>query len=198
MYVYLNTSSKLKLIYFQILFVLKLPDIESVYFEDIPETNSDLLNFLKHSAPNKTKRFAFDGDKLTKIDYYLDGLDSALKGTTKEVYTRLWIHSKQSLERVFKASCNSSRLIIKWSKLDWDNDFDFTGPHYNTTYLSFNGWGNNHGNNWDANPEKLERIIKAISMCSMKDSLETLSVYGCGVTVQKVKKMLSAYGMRNV
>ena len=136
--------------------------------------------------------------ELTKIDYYMDGLDIALKGATKEVYTRYWIHSKQSLERVFKASCNSSRLIIICSKLDWDNDFDFSGPHYNTTHLSFAWWGAYHGNNWSTNPEKLGRIIKAISLCSMKDSLQTLNVRDCGVNVQKVKEMLSTYGMPNV
>ena len=137
-------------------------------------------------------------DALTKIDYYLEGLDTALKGVTEEVYTFDWIHSKQSLERVIKASCNSSRIIIEHSKLDWDNDFDFSGPNYNTTYLSFNGCGNNHGNNWYSNPEKLGRIIKAISMSSMKDSLQTLDVDDCGVSDQKVKEMLSTHGMANV
>ena len=128
----------------------------------------------------------------------MDGLDTALKGTTKEVYICYWIHSKQSFERVFKVSSNSSRLIISWCKLDWDNDFDFSGPHYNTTHLSFYGWGANYGNNWSTNPEKLGRIIKAISLCSMKNLLQTLNVIGCGVSVQKVKELLSTHGMTNV
>ena len=135
---------------------------------------------------------------VTKIDYYLDGLDTVLKGITKEVLTNRWNHSKQSLEIVFKASSNSSRLIISYSKLDWDTEFDFSGSQYNTAYLSFSGWGNNHGNNWSANPEKLGRIIKAISLCSMKESLQTLNVYQCGVSVEKVKEMLSTHGMANV
>ena len=184
----------------QILFVLKFPDIKRIFFKKIPEANADLLHFLKHSAPNKTNLFVFGGDldSLSKIDYYLDGLDTALKGATEEVYTFFWNYSKQSLERVIKASCNSSRLIIFHSKLDWDNDFDFSGPHYNTTYLSFNAWGNSHGNNWYSNPEKLGRIIKAISLCSMKDSLQTLNVHRCWVSVQKVKEMFLNHGMTNV
>ena len=198
----MNTISELKLIHiYQILFVLRLPNKKSVSFGNIPETNSDLLHFLKHSAPNKTKIFVFGwghNSAVTKIDYYLDGLDTALKGVTNEVYTDYWIHSKQSLERVFKASWNSSRLIIEHSKLDWDNEFDFSGPQYNTTYLSFYAWGNNYGNNWGANPEKLGRIIKAISMSSMKKSLQTLNVDDCGVSDQKVKEMLSTHGMPNV
>ena len=137
-------------------------------------------------------------DTLTKIDYYLDGLDTALKGVTKEVFIYRWYHSKQSLERVFKASYNSSRLVFRYSKLDWDSDFDFSGPEYKTTYLSFCEWGNGHHNNWSTNPEKLGGIIKAISLCSMKDSLKTLNVYDCGVSVQKVEEMLSTYGMTNI
>ena len=58
--------------------------------------------------------------KLTNIDYYLDGLDTALNGVTKEVFIHYFNHSKQSLERVFKASCNSSSLIIEYSKLQGD------------------------------------------------------------------------------
>ena len=164
------------------------------------ETNADLFHFFKHSAPNKTKIFVFglNMDTLTKIDYYLDGLDKALKRVTKEVFIRYWNHSKQSLERVFKASSNSSRLIVKNSKLDWNNDFDFSGPEYNTTFLSFGLWGNGHGNNWNTNPEKLGRIIKAISLSSMKDSLQTLNVYDCGVTIEKTKEMLSTHGLSNV
>ena len=117
----MNTISELKLIHiFSKLFVLRLPNKKSVSFGNIPETNSDLLHFLKYSAPNKTEIFDFgyNMDALTKIDYYLDGLDTALKGATEEVYTFDWIHSKQSIERVFKASCNSSRIIIEHSKLD--------------------------------------------------------------------------------
>ena len=183
-----------------ILLVLKLHDIKIVFFEYIPETNDDLLHFLKHSAPNNTKIFVFGyrSSVQVKIDYYLDGLDTALKGVTKESYIYYWIHSKQSLERVFKASSNSSRLLICHSKLDWDNDFDFSGPDYNTTYLSFFHWGNYHDNNWSTNPEKLGRIIKAISLCSMKKSLQTLSVPYCGVSVEKAKELLSTYGMANV
>ena len=135
---------------------------------------------------------------LNKIDYYLDGLDIALKGVTEEVYANYWSYSKQSLERVVKASSNSSRLIISCSKLDWDNDFDFSGPNYNTYHLSFNSWGLYHDNNWDSNPEKLGRIIKAISKCSMKNSLLTFNVYYCGVGVKKAKELLSTYGMPNV
>ena len=180
--------------------VVKLPDIKRVFFEWITETNADLFHFLKHSAPNKTKIFVFgySMSALTKIDNYLDGLDIALKGATKEVYIYQWIHSKKSLEKIFKASSNSSRLLICHSKLDWDNDFDFSGPEYSTTYLSFYAWGNCHGDNWSGNPEKLGRIIKAISLCSMKDSLLTLNVYGCGVTIEKTKELLSTYGMPNV
>ena len=185
---------------FSLLFVLKSPDIKWVWFDRIPETNADLLHFLKHSAPNRTKIFVFgyNMSRLMKIDYYLDGLDTALKGVTKEAFANRWSYSKQSLERVVKASCNSSRLIISYSKLDWDNEFDFSGPKYSIDYLSFRNWGNNHGNNWSSNPEKLERIIKAISLCSMKDSLKTLNVCQCRVSVEKAKELLSNYGMPNV
>ena len=41
----------------------------------------------------------------------------------------------------------------------------------------------------------MERIIKALSQCSIKDSLQTLNVYSWNIAVDKAKQMLKDHGM---
>ena len=134
---------------------------------------------------------------MVEISYYIDGLEKVLKGVTKEAHIYDWIYNKQNLERVIKASANARRLIIRSSKIP-DEEFDLSGPEYNTTYLSFASWGAEGRNGWNSNPDWFEKLIKAISLCSMKGKLATLDVYNCWLTTQKVNELLSKYGMPNV
>ena len=95
--------------------------------------------------------------------------------TTKEVFIRLFKLSNSSLEKIIKAGCNSDRIVIGWCSLDFDSDIDISGPEYKTTYLSFRFTGNK--SNWSSSPSRLKRILKAISLSSLKTSLQTLDVY---------------------
>eukprot|EP00345_Euplotes_harpa_P017597 CAMPEP_0168343702 /NCGR_PEP_ID=MMETSP0213-20121227/16297_1 /TAXON_ID=151035 /ORGANISM="Euplotes harpa, Strain FSP1.4" /LENGTH=130 /DNA_ID=CAMNT_0008351141 /DNA_START=901 /DNA_END=1293 /DNA_ORIENTATION=- len=126
-----------------------LSRVKRVFIENIPEThpNSDLQNFLMTSAFKETKVFVFgysvtgwkSGDvSSTPIEMYVEGLEKALKGVTKEVYLNYWVYSKDSLQTIVKASANAERIIIRISKLDLENELDFSGPAYRTAYFSVN------------------------------------------------------------
>ena len=97
-----------------------------------------------------------------------------------------------------KASANSDRVEFSYSQIDLSSDIDLSGPHYSTSYLSFESVGNQKGNDWKNHPERLERVIKAISLCSMKDSLKTLNVCEWDIGVKKVEQMLKKYKLGNV
>ena len=94
--------------------------------------------------------------------------------TTKEVFIRFFKLSKSSLEKVIKAACNSDRIVFFACLLDFDSDINISGPEYKTTYLSFRYTGN--CSNWSSSPSRLKRMLKAISLCSLKTSLQTLDV----------------------
>ena len=95
--------------------------------------------------------------------------------TTKEVFIRKFKLSNSSLQKVIKAACNSERIVFCCCSLDLDSDIDISDPDYKTTYLSFRGTG--HKSKWKSNPSRLKRILKAISLSSLKTSLQTLDVY---------------------
>ena len=155
---------------------------------------------MKYSCPLNPREFVFNWNASAryKIDYYLDAFEKAVKHMTGDVKLNFWVHSKNSLERVVKASANWERLIIRFSKIDWDQDFDFKGPFYNIKYFGLPLWGDHSEDGWSTAPDKLRRIIKAISESSMKQTIRTINVPACGVSVQKVKDFLNLYELNDV
>ena len=41
-----------------------------------------------------------------------------------------WTYSKDSLQRLVQAGATASRFIIRGSKINLDEDLDFSGPDY--------------------------------------------------------------------
>ena len=106
--------------------------------------------------------------------------------------------SKEAFEKTFKASANWDRVVFCESQIDLSSEIDLSSPDYNTSYLSFFGVGELNENSWSSHPERLERIIKAISLCSMKDSLKIINVCGWGIEAKEVEEMLGKYKLDNV
>ena len=113
-------------------FVFKLPAIKKLFVEHWDEPNADLLEFLKCSSPVSTKilTFGWSMSDYKPIEYYLDGLEVALKGDKQEVIVSTWVHSKESLQRVVRAAAGASKFVIRWSKISLEEDLDFSGPDY--------------------------------------------------------------------
>ena len=113
-------------------FVFKLPSIKKLFVEYCSEPNSDLLEFLKCSSPASTKILTFGWliNYWKPIDYYLDGLEVALKGDKQEVILNQWMHSKESLQRVVRAAAGASKFVVRASKISLEEDLDFYGPDY--------------------------------------------------------------------
>ena len=106
--------------------------------------------------------------------------------------------SKEAFEKTVKASYNCDRVVFYESQIDLSSDIDLSGPHYCTSYLSFFFVGRLEENSWSSHPEQLERVIKAISLCSMKDSIKTLDVCDWDIGVWEVFQMLRKYELYNV
>ena len=64
------------------------------------------------------------------IDFYVEGLEVALKGATQEIFMAYWTQSKDSLQRLIKAGAGVSRFIVRNSKINLDEDLDLSGPDY--------------------------------------------------------------------
>ena len=116
--------------------------------------------------------------------------------TTKEVFVSQFKLSKSSLQKIIKAGCNSDRIVLCTCFLDFNSEMDISGPEYKTTYLSFRFTGGY--SNWSYDASRLKKILKAISLCSLKTSLQTLDVYGWGFEVSEVEGMLKEFNLEHV
>ena len=105
--------------------------------------------------------------------------------------------SKLNFEQTVKASAKSQRIVFCAWIFDSNTDFNFIGPAYTTSYLSLRYVGNKSKNSWKTHPERLKRIVKAISECSLKDSLNTIDVCGWDVEVAEVEKMLEEFALKH-
>ena len=85
-----------------------------------------------------------------------------------------------------------------YCQIDLSSDIDLSGPDYTTTYLSFWWVGDRKENDWKGYPERLKRVIKAISLCSLKDSLKTINVRGSDVEVETVEEMLKEFKLDGI
>ena len=116
--------------------------------------------------------------------------------TAKEVFISCFKLSNSSLEKVIKAGCNSDRIVFWGCSLDFDSDIEISGPDYKTTYLSFRLTGKY--SNWNSNPSRLKKILKAISLSSLNTSLQTIDVETWGLEVSKVEEMLKEFNLEHV
>ena len=88
--------------------------------------------------------------------------------------------------------------MFDFCQIDLSSDIDLSGPEYKTTYLAFHYVGNREVNDWENNPERLKRVIKAISLCSLKDSLKTINVRKSDVSVKTVQEMLKEFKLDGI
>ena len=88
--------------------------------------------------------------------------------------------------------------MIWGCQIDLSSDIDLSGPDYKTTYLSLMYVGDRKENDWKNHPERLKRVIKAISLCSLKDSLKTLNVNKSDVGVKTVEEMLKEFKLEGI
>ena len=154
--------------------------------------------FLVNSFPNKLNTFVIRGYEMLKSSFYIDGFAKAAKATLKEIYVYYMHFSTVDLQTFFKASSNVCRLTIRYSKLDLEEDLDFKGEEYNISYLSFRACGKSHSNDWGTKKERFKYLLDAICSCSIKDSLLTLSINGCGISVGYAKELLIKNGINKV
>jgi hypothetical protein len=121
---------------------IQLPDIKRLKIDKLADNDDTLDDFLTHCIPSSLELLCInnshiDANKPIKADFYSHSLAHALQPVTEEIYFETMIFGKEAFETVVKASCNSQRLIVKYSNIEAEQEFDFYGPSYKINFLSF-------------------------------------------------------------
>ena len=76
----------------------------------------------------------------------------------------------------------------------------FPSQHtYRTSHISFYCSGEKEYSNWDGHPLAFTNIVSAISRSSLKQSLRTIDVWGCGDIDQKyATQVVESFHMHNL
>ena len=88
-------------------------------------------------------------------------------------------------------------MFYRWD-LDLDSDVDISGPKYSTSCLSIIDLGYYSELSEESKSEILHRIIKAISLSSLKDSLKTLDFSAWKVDEYEIQKKLKEFNLEHI
>jgi hypothetical protein len=176
-----------------------LPDIKRVRIQYMNnDSDASVRDFLDSCLPDSLQSLTINYYTSTRIkaSFYLPSIQTAFKKTTKENYICYFDCSKEEFEEIVKASHNTDRLVMNGLKMDSEQEFDFGGPDYKTSFLSLMYCGHSsYGNSWGSHEHRFENIVKGIKNCGLKDSLKTIDVYECEIGKAKASEILSKHGL---
>ena len=107
-----------------------IPQLKRIKISKLNDSDSNLNLFLSNWVPNNLTNFwinypSITGGKPTKMSFYSSSLATCLKKVTKEIFLQKFEMDESDLETVLKASCNSERLVLRWSDLKWSRSMNF-------------------------------------------------------------------------
>lgn len=90
-------------------------------------------------------------------------------------------------------------LIFHYCTIDTTEELNFSkAVCYSIKNLGLQGTGHFEYSNWEGNDNKFKNIAKAIKNSSLRDSLETISVKDCGISVIAAQVILNSYGLSHI
>ncbi|CAI2361440.1 unnamed protein product [Moneuplotes crassus] len=183
-------------------------DMNRLQIDYISNEDHTLNNFLKNCSPSSLRLLSFnhnylgsDGSNAVEIKFYEEGMQTLLANVTKEVYLEYLIVDASDLSQIVKACVNSERLTIRNSKISTSDSLDFSTPSQaKLQYLSFVNCGVQDwcSEEWGKYPARFEKIIVAIKNSSLKNSLSTINVRRCKISISKVAELLIAHDLAHV
>ena len=107
-----------------------IPQLKRIAITHLNGSDSNLNLFLSNWVPqNLTYLWInypyIDGNKTTKMNFYLSSLTTCLNKVTKEIFLELFDMDESDLEAVVKASSSWERLVLYWCDLKWSRAMNF-------------------------------------------------------------------------
>ena len=174
---------------------LTLPDIKRIRIDYVSDSDADLSSFLSNCIPNQFKFLCINNptNNSTSIKSKIDikSISKAVAAVTKEIHIRLYEFSAADLQQFVRAACNAERIVIQRCSVHCSSSLDFGSKiKYNTSFLSFQSWGDNSykelTTNWITDPSCFSNIVDAIGGSGLRHSLTKLGI-GSNPTLDKAK-----------
>ena len=179
-----------------------------ISLNNLEEGDKEAKYFLENLIPNKIKFITIISKSINnkgiKVDNYLDAISNAIKLALDDVLIYHFEINEEGLEKIVKSAFNSTRLKLYYCEIHCSKTLDFiVKGKYRIKTIEFNCCGNTGAaeikTDWKTNPSSFENIVKAISKCGLKYSLDEAYIGG-NQTLKKdeVQLLFNKHGMPHV
>ena len=132
--------------------------------------------------------------------YYIDSLAKAASGVSHSLEMKYFEVSEEDLQQIVKAYANAKCVYLNDCDIHCSKPLDFSTKHtYKIEQLGFYGCGEeDRKSDWIADPSLFENIVKAISKCGLRDSLNYININNWKLKQSDVEKIFEKYGMKEI
>ena len=160
----------------KLLSLSKLSQIKALKIDYIENWDEVIKDFLKSLYPDTLEKVIINQkyykDSIIQFSYYAKSLNECFNKTKKLVHIENFEISSEDLWKIIKSCRGCEKVIISYSKLNISDDLDFSiDSKYYIKELSFFNCGLESRSNWNHKNWELKSILKAISSCSLRQSL---------------------------
>ena len=174
---------------FKMVGLSKLPDIKRIYLDYLKNNDESTKNFFLKSFPNNLKLLCLNYYNSERIymKYYHVPLIKCLGKVSKEIYLENFYMDQDEFSSIIRASKYCDKVIIRSTKIGRSGTIDLGKDlNYNIKLVSFEYTGHSTNSDWAKNKEQFRNIIRCIKESGLSLSLNTLSLYECGVNIHDV------------
>ena len=180
---------------------VKLPRLKKLRLKHFIAGDQEVERFMTYSFPEKLNYFTFSlwCEKSQNITQYMDILKPCLQRTKKQIVFCDSIMNSKQLSQLVQYSKHCSGLWLNGCTINVDSEIDFGNEiPYNIKFLSFCRSGKPSKSDWATNLPDMMAIMKAISQSNLKNSLDEINIFHCGVSIEEVSQVLKNNGIENI
>ena len=186
---------------FKILSKLKIPQLNKIELNSIPEDSEEVRSFLSKSI-SKIKHLFFNNDDKVKLSAskYLESLKVAATKTSDKFIVDYTNFSSNEFRELICAAKGAKELYFYYDIIPLDEQVDFeTMEGSKLEQFGFHCSGGSSYSNWKAHPMRFENLVASIAQSQgLKDSLKELWINKCGITKEKAQEVLNKYNLESV
>ena len=180
----------------------KLPIIDQYILSNVPADSEFVRAFAANLSKNQ-KQFYFNWNPSSKVESskYIRELRLAAENTIDHFGVNNLTFSVEEFKSLVVSARHVKWFYIRSSLIPLDSKFDF-GDQLDSSdiqYFCVQHSGNADNGDWAAHPHRLENLLEAISNClALRNSLKTLGIGSCGVSIEKAEQMCRKYGLNEL
>ena len=186
---------------FKILSKLKIPQLNEIILNSVPEDWEKVRSFLSNSV-SKINRLYFSHDDKVKLSAskYLESLKIVSTKTCNQFAVDKTNFSSDEFRELVTAAKGAKQLGFRFDIIPLDEQVDFGNmKESKLERLSFQYSGGSDYSNWKANPMRFENLVASIDQSQgLKNSLKELNIRDCEITKEKAQEVLNKYNLKTV